>query len=127
MHNDDHNDHNHSGGRGLFARHWSVAEPVPWHDVHWTDRAAGDGPPPMVTGPMKILVVDRKGTFSHDIERAARQQSPEPKVILVDHPTQVVEQVVAEAPDVVLVSPEEMTTTGLRRLAQVHRVAPRCV
>ncbi|HEU5001388.1 MAG TPA: hypothetical protein VFW71_01225, partial [Actinomycetota bacterium] len=77
--------------------------------------------------PLTVLVVDRKGTFSHDIERAARQQSPEPKVVLVDHPTQVVEQVVAEAPDVVLVSPEEMTTTGLRRLAQVHRVAPRCV
>src|SRR5579864_8347246 len=54
--------------------------------------------------PLTVLVVDRKGSFSHDIERAARQQSVEPKVILVDHPTQVVEQVVAEAPDVVLVS-----------------------
>ena len=77
--------------------------------------------------PLKVLVVDRRGNFSHDIERAARSLEQVPKVVTIAHPTHLLEEVALESPDVVLAAPEEMTATGLKRLAQVHRAAPKTV
>ena len=77
--------------------------------------------------PLKLLVVDRKGSFAHDIERAARALEEVPKVVVLSRPTRMLEQVDLEAPDAILVAPEEMTTAGLRRLAQVHRASPKVV
>ncbi|HWD09257.1 MAG TPA: AAA family ATPase, partial [Actinomycetota bacterium] len=93
---------------------------VPQDDPRPADTAP-DG------SPLTILVVDRKGTFSADIERAARMLSQAHEIVVESHPTRLVEQLAIQLPDVVLASPEEMTTTGLRRLAQVHRAAPKCL
>jgi pilus assembly protein CpaE len=41
--------------------------------------------------------------------------------------TGLLEEVHLESPDVVLAAPEEMTATGLRRLAQIHRASPKTV
>jgi pilus assembly protein CpaE len=77
--------------------------------------------------PVHLLIVDRKASFAGDVERAAHLLERVPKVVVETHPTRLLEQVAAEPPDVILVAPEEMTATGLRRLAQVHRAAPRCL
>ncbi len=76
---------------------------------------------------LKVLVVDRRGSFGSDIERATRSLEQAPTVVFVSHPTRVLEEVHIESPDVVLAAPEEMTATGLRRLAQVHRASPKTV
>ncbi|MGH2717248.1 MAG: hypothetical protein ACRDJU_01545, partial [Actinomycetota bacterium] len=93
--------------------------------------AAQDGPHQADTAPdgspITILVVDRKGNFSGDIERAARLLPHAPIVVVAPHPTRLLEQIAIQLPDVLLAAPEEMTSTGLRRLAQVHRAAPKCV
>ena len=85
-----------------------------------TDDRASDAP-------LKLLVVDRLGTFSADIERAARSLEEFPKVVTSSRPTRLLEDVRIESPDVVLAAPEEMTVTGLRRLAQIHRASPKTV
>jgi pilus assembly protein CpaE len=77
--------------------------------------------------PLKLLVVDRLGTFSADIERAARSLEEFPKVVTSSRPTRLLEDVRTESPDVVLAAPEEMTVTGLRRLAQIHRASPKTI
>ena len=85
-----------------------------------TDERASDAP-------LKLLVVDRLGTFSADIERAARSLEEFPKVVTSSRPTRLLEDVRIESPDVVLAGPEEMTVTGLRRLAQIHRASPKTI
>ena len=85
-----------------------------------TDARASDAP-------LKLLVVDRLGTFSADIERAARSLEEFPKVVTSSRPTRLLEDVRIESPDVVLAAPEEMTVTGLRRLAQIHRASPKTI
>src|SRR5438132_2855981 len=85
-----------------------------------TDERAPDAP-------LKLLVVDRLGTFSADIERAARSLEEFPKVVTSSRPTRLLEDVRIESPDVVLAAPEEMTVTGLRRLAQIHRASPKTI
>src|SRR6202011_2360239 len=75
--------------------------------------------------PMKLLVVDRRGSFGSDIERAARTLDEVPAVVKLSQPTRLLEQIHLESPDVVIAGPEEMTPTGLRRLAQVHRASPK--
>lgn len=80
-----------------------------------------------VDAPLKLLVVDRLGTFSADIERAARSLEEFPKVVTSSRPTRLLEDVRIESPDVVLAAPEEMTVTGLRRLAQIHRASPKTI
>ncbi|MEA2587265.1 MAG: pilus assembly protein CpaE [Actinomycetota bacterium] len=77
--------------------------------------------------PLKLLVVDRRGSFSSDIERAARALEYAPTVVTVSRLTGLLEEVRLESPDVVLAAPEEMTVTGLRRLAQIHRASPKTV
>lgn len=93
--------------------------------------AAQDGPHPADTAPegspITVLVVDRKGNFSGDIERAARLLPHAPIIVVEPHPTRLMEQVAIQVPDVVLAAPEEMTSTGLRRLTQLHRAAPKCL
>jgi pilus assembly protein CpaE len=76
---------------------------------------------------MTVLVVDRRGDFSSDIERAARSLKQVPRVVTVSRPTRLLEDVHLESPDVVLAAPEEMTAAGLRRLAQIHRASPKTV
>src|SRR5258708_12514238 len=80
-----------------------------------------------IDAPLKLLVVDRLGTFSADIERAARSLEEFPKVVTSSRPTRLLEDVRTESPDVVLAAPEEMTVTGLRRLAQIHRASPKTI
>jgi len=77
--------------------------------------------------PLKLLVVDRRGSFSSDIERAARALESAPRVVTVSRLTGLLEEVHLESPDVVLAAPEEMTVTGLRRLAQIHRASPKTI
>jgi pilus assembly protein CpaE len=76
---------------------------------------------------LKVLVVDRRGDFTSAIERAARGLEQATDVVGVPQPTRLIEQVHIESPDVVLIAPEEMTPTGLRRLAQIHRASPKTV
>jgi len=109
----------------LGRNHWSRADAG--QDSFPAEPGAGSLVEYGLQGPVKILVVDRRGEFADDVERAARQLDPAPKIVVESHPTRVMEQVVADAPDIVLVAPEEMTTTGLRRLAQVHRAVSSCV
>jgi pilus assembly protein CpaE len=98
---------------------------------HWDSSAGGHEPlartPAGHQDPVRLLVVDRKGTFAGDVERATQLLERVPQVVVETHPTRLLEQVAAGAPDVVLAAPEEMTATGLRRLAQVHRAAPQCL
>src|SRR5438270_1786216 len=77
--------------------------------------------------PLKLLVVDRLGTFSANIERAATSLEEFPKGVTSSRPTRLLEDVRTESPDVVLAAPEEMTVTGLRRLAQIHRASPKTI
>jgi pilus assembly protein CpaE len=76
---------------------------------------------------LKLLVVDRRGTFSAEIERVARSLEQFCEIVTVSRPTQLLEDVRRQSPDVVLAAPEEMTATGLRRLAQIHRASPKTV
>src|SRR2546430_7971058 len=63
--------------------------------------------------PLKLLVVDRRGSFSSDIERAARALEHVPMVVTISRLTGLLEEVRLESPDVVLAAPEEITATGL--------------
>ena len=82
---------------------------------------------PPTAQPMKLLIVDRRGGFASNLERAAHTLDNVPTVVTLTHPTRLLEQIHLESPDVVLAGPEEMTPTGLRRLAQVHRASPKTV
>lgn len=84
-----------------------------------------DSHPAASTRIPKVLVVDRLGSLSYDIERIASSLNPVPKVVKLTRPTELVETAAAEDPDVLVVSPEEMTATGLKRLAHVHKAQPR--
>src|SRR5438128_8889041 len=96
--------------------------------VHHPGYADTDGDELFESGaPLKLLVVDRRGSFAFDVERAAQTLEVVPKVGVLSRPTRMLEQVELEAPDAILVGPEEMTATGLRRLAQVHRASPKIV
>ncbi|HEX2179302.1 MAG TPA: AAA family ATPase [Actinomycetota bacterium] len=75
----------------------------------------------------KVVVVDRRGDLARDIGKAARDLVPEPEILLLDRPTQIVEIAEGEDPDVVVFSGEEVTTAGLRRLAAVHKAQPKVV
>jgi MinD-like ATPase involved in chromosome partitioning or flagellar assembly/DNA-binding NarL/FixJ family response regulator len=128
------------GTSGEFAVSYDYGENRrhPLGRQHWGGGGGEDGRDPLDgvvgldhagpdEGPLRLLIVDRKGSFSGEIERAARLLEDVPKVTVLSYPTRLAEEVAAEAPDVVLAAPEEMTVTGLRRLAQVHRAAPNCV
>jgi len=110
--------HNRRSPLSALAHSHEDVDQTPYHED--VDEAAPEAP-------LKVLVVDRRGQFVSDIERAARALDEAPKIVLLDHPTRLLEAAYAEAPDVVLAAPEEMTTTGLRRLAQVHRAFPKTV
>jgi MinD-like ATPase involved in chromosome partitioning or flagellar assembly len=69
----------------------------------------------------KVLVIDRQGQFSADLAKATAVLDPTPEVLRLSRPTEVVEVVAQESPDVIVVAPGEMTGAGLRRLAQIHR------
>ena len=75
----------------------------------------------------KIIVVDRAGKLAVDMEKALSGIVPEPEILKLDRPTQVVEVAEAEDPDVIVYSPDEVTAAGLKRLAEIHRVYPRIV
>jgi MinD-like ATPase involved in chromosome partitioning or flagellar assembly len=75
----------------------------------------------------KVLVIDRQGQFSADLAKATAGLDPAPEVLRLNRPTEVVEVVAQESPDVIVVAPKEVTGNGLRRLAQVHRADPQVV
>ncbi|HEX2052696.1 MAG TPA: AAA family ATPase [Actinomycetota bacterium] len=75
----------------------------------------------------KVVVVDRVGKLARDVEKVAHALDPSPKVIVLTRPTELLEVVEEEDPDVLVVSPEEMTAAGLKRLAQAHRAQARVV
>jgi MinD-like ATPase involved in chromosome partitioning or flagellar assembly len=75
----------------------------------------------------KVLVLDRYGEFASDLARATVDLEPTPEVFRLNRPTQVFEVAIQEEPDVIVVAPKEVTETGLKRLAQVHREDPRIV
>ncbi|HEX2258707.1 MAG TPA: AAA family ATPase [Actinomycetota bacterium] len=75
----------------------------------------------------KVLVIDRQGLFSTNLAKATATLDPAPEVLRLNRPTEVVEVVEQESPDVVVVAPKEVTGNGLRRLAQVHRAHPEVV
>jgi Flp pilus assembly CpaE family ATPase len=75
----------------------------------------------------KVIVVDRRGGLAREIGKAAEGLLPEPEVLLLDRPTQVVEVAEDEDPDVIVFSGEEVTTAGLKRLALIHKAQPKVV
>lgn len=75
----------------------------------------------------KVIVLERSGNLSAELARAARGMVPEPEILKLDHPGQIVGIAEDEDPDVIVVSPDEVTTAGLKRLAQVHRSQPKIV
>lgn len=75
----------------------------------------------------KILILDRRGPFAEAVAAAAADLPQPPEVLRLGKTTQALEAVERTTPDVLVASPEEITQTGLRRLAQVHRANPRLV
>jgi pilus assembly protein CpaE len=92
------------------------------------DDEADDGSPFAAGSPLrvpKVLVVDRAGKLSADLGKAAQGLVPEPKLLKLGRPTQVVLVAEREDPDVIVFSPLEVTAAGLKRLAQIHKAQPR--
>ena len=75
----------------------------------------------------KVIVVDRAGKLSMNLGKAAEGMVPEPEILKLDRPTEIVEIAREEDPDVIVFSPEEVTGAGLKRLAQIHKAQPRIV
>lgn len=75
----------------------------------------------------KVIVVDRVGRLSVELGKALQGHGHEPEILKLDRPTQVVEIVEVEDPDVIVFSPEEVTAAGLKRLAQIHKAQPKVV
>jgi pilus assembly protein CpaE len=73
----------------------------------------------------RILVLDRTGEFASSVARAAAGMRPPPEVLRLRRPARLGEILATTPVDVVLAGPEEVTPTGLRRLAQVHRLDPK--
>lgn len=75
----------------------------------------------------KVLILDRTGGFSTNLARATVDLEPAPEILRLSRPTEVVEVVEQEEPEIIVVAPGEVTAAGLRRLAVVHRQDPRIV
>ncbi|HEX2148562.1 MAG TPA: ParA family protein, partial [Actinomycetota bacterium] len=83
--------------------------------------ASGDARKP------KVIVVDRAGKLAVDLGNAAEGLDPEPEVLKLDRPTEIVEVAAGEDPDVIVFGLEEVNGAGLKRLAQVHKAQPKIV
>ncbi len=77
--------------------------------------------------PARVLVLDRRGRLATELARAAAGLDPAPEILRLPRPTQAPTVAGELEPEVVVAAPEEMTGTGLRRLAQLHRAHPRSV
>ena len=75
----------------------------------------------------KVIVVDRAGKLAVDLGRVAEDLTPEPEVLKLDRPTEIVEVALSEDPDVIIFGLEEVNGAGLKRLAQVHKAQPKIV
>jgi Flp pilus assembly CpaE family ATPase len=75
----------------------------------------------------KVIVVDRVGTLAAALGKVAEGLDPAPEVLKLDRPTEMVEVVAAEDPDVIVLGLEEVTGAGLKRLAVIHRAQPKIV
>jgi Flp pilus assembly CpaE family ATPase len=75
----------------------------------------------------RVVVVDRHGDFARDIARAVRGLEPEPDVLSLDRPTQLIEVAEAEDPDVIVLASDEVTAAALKRLAVIHKMQPKVV
>jgi MinD-like ATPase involved in chromosome partitioning or flagellar assembly len=98
-------------------------------DLGWTDRDDDDSDMDNDerSHAAKVLVLDRLGKFSADVAKAIAEVEPSPEVMRLNRPTQIVEVVDQESPDLIVVAPEEITAIGLKRLAEVHRADPKVV
>jgi pilus assembly protein CpaE len=81
----------------------------------------------MVGAARKVLVIDRHGSLTTDLADAAVGLERAPEVLRLRRATQVIDAVEVHRPDVIVAGPEELTHSGLRRLARVHRAFPRSV
>lgn len=81
----------------------------------------------MTDAPQRILVIDRRGSLSIDIAKAAAALDSPPEVLRVSRPTHAAEAAETHLPDVIVAGPEEITHAGLRRLGRVHKAHPRAV
>src|SRR6058998_138508 len=90
-----------------------------------TETSNGDSPNGMVHPGRKILVLDRRGNLTTDLADAAVGLSPPPEILRLRRTTQVVDAVDVHRPDIIIAGPEEVTHSGLQRLARVHRTYPR--
>ena len=75
----------------------------------------------MIGRSRKMLVLDRAGGLTTDLADAAVGIENAPEVLRLRRSSQVLDACEVHRPDVVVAGPEEMTHTGLRRLARVHR------
>lgn len=75
----------------------------------------------------KVIVVDRLGKLSMDLGTAVEGMVPEPEILKLDRPTEIVEVAEAEDPDVIVFGLDEVNGAGLKRLAQIHRAQPKIV
>ncbi len=87
---------------------------------HPLDLGGGPGTP-------KILVVQRSGKLAADIDRVAGGLVPEPEVLRLNRPTDIVEVVDTEDPDVIILGQQEVNSAGLKSLAAIHRANPQIV
>ena len=88
------------------------------------DWLHGQGDPVDEYAPLTVVVVDREGTLTTAVERAVRSLPRVLKLLVVSQPTKLMAELDGQWPDLLLAGPDEMTPTGLRRLTQLHRVAP---
>src|SRR2546421_11571741 len=91
------------------------------HSLEEQDLDAADALGP----PVKLLVVDRPGSFSADIERTARALQRAPSDVAVSRLTPLLVRGLLGTPEVVLAAPEEVTATRLGRLAQLLPASPK--
>lgn len=97
---------------------------VPDDEADAASQSVPERPPIRVP---KVIVVDRVGKLSVELGKALQGLGNEPEILKLDRPTQVVEIVEVEDPDVIVFSPEEVTAAGLKRLAQIHKAQPKIV
>lgn len=98
------------------------------NDTRWSTLAADVGYEEAgeQMGP-RILVVDRAGDFAQELAEATVDLEPTPEILRLSRSTQLIEVVDQEEPDILVLSPEEMTGAGLKRATSVHRAHPEVV
>lgn len=84
-------------------------------------------PDPYASRIVRILVVQRTGRLADDVDKVAGTLVPEPEVLKLDRPADIVQIVGSEEPDVIILGQQEVNGASLKRLAAIHRANPRIV